>query len=77
MNGLPGYDGWKLSYPSHWDEEPCEHPCLECDGEGLDWDPETEAFMEDTPCVICKGTGKCDGECGPGEPPEWEPHDYE
>jgi len=80
MESLPGYDAWKTSYPSSWDEEACEHDCPECEGQGTAWDEENQVAIEDEPCPACKGEGKCDGDCGPGEPPEpdydWEPEEY-
>jgi len=74
MESIPGYDGWKTSYPSSWDAEPCEHVCLECDGEGTAWDEENQVSIDDEPCPECKGEGKCDGNCEPDEPDySWEP----
>ena len=53
----PGYDGWKLAYPPHWDNEPEEEAseedepetlsgltrCLDC---GHVWDADEESTCE-------------------------------
>jgi hypothetical protein len=73
------YDRW-LESPYTDAGEPCEHVCPECEGEGTAWDEENQVAIEDEPCPACKGEGSCDGDCGPGEPPEpdydWEPENY-
>jgi len=66
MEELPGYDAW-LESPYTDAGEPCEHECLECYGLGTSENGEE--------CEYCEGQGWCDGDCGPGDPPE--PDDYE
>jgi len=76
MDHLPGYDAW-LEEPYN-ETEPCEHECSECEGTGKAWIAEEERFSPTEPCEYCfESSGKCDGNCGPGDPPEWEPYDYE
>lgn len=72
MENLPGYDGWKLSYPSSWDAEPCEHECIDCDGSGKLWLDDAQGFSETDPCDSCfEASGYCDGACEPDyEEPE-------
>jgi DnaJ-class molecular chaperone len=70
------YDRW-LESPYTDASEPCEHECSECEGTGKLWLEETERFSDTDLCEVCKGEGKCDGDCEPDDPPEYEPYDDE
>jgi hypothetical protein len=70
------YDRW-LESPYTDVGEPCEHNCIECEGQGKLWLEAEEKFSETEPCPACDGEGVCDGGCEPDEPDySWEPEDY-
>lgn len=67
------YDAW-LESPYTDVDEPCEHECYECEGQGKKWIDEESKFSETEPCEHCfESSGYCDGNCEPDEPDYDEP----
>lgn len=72
MNGLPGYDAYKLAAPDEREPGFVQHQCDECKGTGsVMWPADGDLPAALGECDVCNGTGvfECLG-CVACEDPE-------